>query len=46
MDMKITVRDNALGGGGTAVDDLTITVSDVGGPFLVTSFNSFFPPHK
>lgn len=40
MAVKLTVRDNAPGGGGMAVDEMFITVSDAGGPFVVTSQNS------
>ncbi len=40
MIMRLTVRDNLSGGGGVANDVTTVQVSNVGGPFLVTSPNT------
>ena len=37
MDFVLTVRDNALNGGQTASDEMTVTVTDTAGPFVVTS---------
>lgn len=40
MDFALTVRDNASGGGQTAIDDIKVTVDGNSGPFVVTSQNS------
>lgn len=40
MDMRVTVRDNALGGGAYTQDDMVITVTSAAGPFVVTSPNT------
>ncbi len=40
MDFSLTVRDNVVGGGQTASDDMTITVDNNSGPFTVTSQNA------
>ncbi|WCO01027.1 fibronectin type III domain-containing protein [Psychroserpens ponticola] len=37
MDFVLTVRDNAIGGGQTASDEMTVTVDATSGPFTVTS---------
>lgn len=39
MNFKLTVRDNNVEAGKTAVDDVKITVTDAAGPFIVTSQN-------
>lgn len=39
MDFALTVRDNAVGGGQVAVDEMKITVDGNSGPFVVTSQN-------
>ena len=38
-DFRLTVRDNDISGGQTAVDEMTVTVNGNDGPFLVTSQN-------
>ncbi|MFQ5489261.1 MAG: reprolysin-like metallopeptidase [Phycisphaerae bacterium] len=40
MVFRVTVRDNVAGNGGTAFDDMTVTVASGAGPFLVTSPNN------
>jgi hypothetical protein len=40
MKFRLTVRDNKLAGGGTAKDDMTITVSAAAGPFNISSSNT------
>lgn len=40
MNFALTVRDNVAGGAQTATDEMQITVSDVAGPFSITSQNS------
>ncbi|WP_179009434.1 CUB domain-containing protein [Winogradskyella forsetii] len=37
MDFVLTVRDNNQNGGQTASDEMTVTVTDTAGPFVVTS---------
>ncbi|PHR71351.1 MAG: hypothetical protein COA67_06505 [Lutibacter sp.] len=37
IDFLLTVRDNGIGGGQTAMDGMTVTTSDTSGPFVVTS---------
>ncbi|HLT33640.1 MAG TPA: zinc-dependent metalloprotease family protein [Aquaticitalea sp.] len=37
IDYRLTVRDNSLSGGQTAVDNMMVTTVDGAGPFLVTS---------
>jgi hypothetical protein len=37
---RLFARDNRSGGGGVAFDTTSVSVSDVGGPFLVTSPNT------
>jgi hypothetical protein len=37
MHFRLTARDGAAGGGGTAYDDVTLRISQRAGPFLVTS---------
>jgi hypothetical protein len=39
MNFRCTVRDNQAGGGGTAFDDMQISVNSGSGPFQVTSPN-------
>ena len=40
MDWRLTVRDNALGGGGYDIDGMTVSIVDTGSPFEVTPPNS------
>ena len=40
MKFALTVRDNVAGGAQTASDEVSVTVSDEAGPFLITSQNS------
>ncbi len=40
IDFSLTVRDNVVGEGETAVDDTQITINDAAGPFVVTSQNT------
>jgi hypothetical protein len=40
LKFRVTVRDNASGGGGVGFDDMTVTVVNSGAGFLVTSQNS------
>lgn len=40
INFRLTVRDNHPGGGGVDFDELTISVSDQAGPFLITSQNT------
>ena len=40
MDFSLTVRDNVVGEGETAVDYTQITINDAAGPFVVTSQNT------
>jgi subtilisin-like proprotein convertase family protein len=40
MNFALTVRDNVAGGAQTATDEMKITVSDLAGPFLITSQNA------
>ena len=37
MDFRLTVRDNASGGGGLDTDDMWVDINDTGSPFEVTS---------
>lgn len=37
MSFRLTIRDNAIEGGATASDDMTVTSTDSAGPFIVTS---------
>lgn len=39
MNFALTVRDNVAGGGQAATDEMKVTVSNVSGPFSVTSQN-------
>lgn len=41
MDFRLTVRDNAAGGGCTGEDNVLLTFTNTAGPFLVTSPNTF-----
>lgn len=41
MNFALTVRDNVAGGAQTATDEMKVTVSDLAGPFAITSQNSF-----
>jgi hypothetical protein len=40
MKFRLTARDNKLTGGGTAKDEMTITVSAAAGPFNISSSNT------
>ncbi|CAM4089633.1 reprolysin-like metallopeptidase [Flavobacterium antarcticum] len=40
MNFALTVRDNAAGGGQTGTGEMKVTVSDVAGPFSITSQNA------
>ncbi|MDY7395735.1 M12 family metallo-peptidase [Aureibaculum sp. 2210JD6-5] len=40
MDFALTVRDNVVGEGQTATDNMQVTVTDAAGPFVVTSQNT------
>ncbi len=40
LNFRLTARDNRAGGGGINDDSMQVTVSDVGGPFLVTTPNT------
>jgi hypothetical protein len=40
LKFRLTVRDNRAGGGGVDYDEMTMSVSDAAGPFLVTSPNT------
>ncbi|WP_282084821.1 reprolysin-like metallopeptidase [Aquimarina algiphila] len=40
MNFRLTIRDNASGGGSTASDDTRITVTDAAGPFVVSTPNT------
>ncbi|MFO0834979.1 MAG: M12 family metallo-peptidase [Phycisphaerales bacterium] len=40
INMRLTVRDNVAGGGGTGVDDMKITTTTAAGPFTVTAPNT------
>ncbi len=40
LNFRLTARDNLSGGGGVGFDTISLAVSDVGGPFVVTSPNS------
>ncbi|MEM8679327.1 MAG: reprolysin-like metallopeptidase, partial [Planctomycetota bacterium] len=40
MDFRLTVRDNASGGGGIDTDNMWVDINDTGAPFRVTSQNS------
>ncbi|MEZ5179563.1 MAG: M12 family metallo-peptidase [Acidimicrobiales bacterium] len=40
LHFRLTTRDNKAGGGGVNNDDITVTVSDTGAPFAVTSQSS------
>ncbi len=40
LNFRLTVRDNRMGGGCTAEDNMVVTVSGTAGPFLVTSPNT------
>ena len=40
MHFRLTVRDNRVGGGGTASDDMSLTVSNAAGPFVLTQPNT------
>ncbi len=39
MNFELTVRDNVVGEGQTASDNMAVTVNDVAGPFVITSQN-------
>lgn len=39
MNFKLTTRDNIIGGGQNAISDMTVSVDDSTGPFIVTSQN-------
>jgi hypothetical protein len=40
LNFRLTARDNRSGGGGVGFDEISFTVSDAAGPFLVTYPNS------
>ncbi len=40
MTFRLTIRDNAILGGATASDDMTVTATDSAGPFIITSQNT------
>ena len=40
MNFRLTVRDNRAGGGGVTIDDMSVIVHQVAGPFLVTNPNT------
>ncbi len=40
LNFRLTVRDNRMGGGCTAEDNMVVTVNGTAGPFLVTSPNT------
>ncbi|WP_299683263.1 reprolysin-like metallopeptidase [uncultured Dokdonia sp.] len=40
MSFRLTIRDNAIIGGATASEDMTVTTTDSAGPFIVTSQNT------
>ena len=40
LNFRVTARDNQVGGGGVATDDIELTVIDTGQPFAVTSPNT------
>jgi len=40
INYRVTVRDNDVRGGQTAVDDMTVTVTNTAGPFIVTAPNT------
>ncbi|MCC6971715.1 MAG: hypothetical protein IT434_16000 [Phycisphaerales bacterium] len=40
INMRLTVRDNVAGAGGTGVDNMVITTTNTAGPFLVTAPNT------
>ncbi len=40
INMRLTVRDNVAGGGGTGVDNMVITTTTTAGPFQVTAPNT------
>ncbi len=41
LNFALTVRDDVAGGGQTATDEVKVTVSNLAGPFVVTSQNVF-----
>lgn len=40
LNFKLTVRDNVIGGGQNAIDEMTVSVDDSAGPFAITSQNT------
>jgi len=40
MSFELTIRDNVINEGQTASDNMTVTVNDAAGPFIVTSQNT------
>jgi subtilisin-like proprotein convertase family protein len=40
LNFAVTVRDNVAGGGQTATDEVKVTVSNLAGPFAITSQNT------
>ncbi|MCK5814488.1 MAG: T9SS type A sorting domain-containing protein [Flavobacteriaceae bacterium] len=40
LNFKLTVRDNVVGGGQNAIDEMAVTVDGNSGPFVVTSQNT------